>query len=124
MEKLRNGKWSHQKASAEEVAQVVEEIKAMIAKYGWEERTVRPYSYSMTLKELVESDGWNNFKHYNASSRQLIISEINGVIEMLNIWEAQESEEKVTVRLINGNEITYPKSVADELIEIGMAEAV
>lgn len=123
---LKNGKWNHQIATVEEVSAAIEEIRAMIAKYHWEDKTVHPYSYTMNIMELVESDGWKNFKQYTFSSKQLIISEINGLIGILNQWEELELEEKVTVKLIVGKNTgtikKVAKSIADEYVEIGLAE--
>ena len=126
MTPLKNGKWNHQIATAEEVNKAVEEIKAIITKYHWEDNTVHPYSYTMNIMELVESDGWKNFKQYNFSSKQLIISEINGLIGILNQWEELELEEKITVKLITGKNIgtikKVAKSIANDYVELGLAE--
>lgn len=124
MTKLNNGKWNHQVASVEEVKEAVDQIKALISKYHWEDKRVYISSHSSNIMKLVESDGWNNFKSYTFSSKQLIIGEINIVIDYINIWESKELEEKVTVKMRNGEIKELAKSIADELIEIGLAENI
>jgi len=124
MNKLSNGKWSHQTATVGEVSEVISQIREMVSEYGWGDRTIRPYAYTMTVNDLIYSDGWNNFKQYTSSSKHLIISEINGLIDMLVHWEAIEKEEKITIRLTNGKVITCSKSVADEFVEMECATLV
>jgi len=126
MTSLKNGKWNHQIATTEEVNEAVKEIKAMITKYHWEDKAVHPYSYTMNIMELVESDGWKNFKQYTFSSKQLIISEINGLINILNRWEELELEEKITIKFIVGKNVgavkKVAKSIANEYAELNLAE--
>ena len=124
MNKLNNGKWNHQMATSAEVKKAVKEIKAMISKYHWEDKSVHPYSYSMNIMKLVESDGWKNYDQYTFSSKQQIISEINGLIHTLNIWEGLELEEKITLKLNNGTIKEVAKSIADDYISLGLAKTV
>lgn len=117
MTTLRNGKWNHQIATNEEVNQVIQEIENMINKYNWKERTLSPYSHRTNIMELVK--GWKLFSKCTFSSKQIIISEINGAIEILNAWEKYELEEKVKVILPNGKEKEIGISLLEDYLELG-----
>ena len=125
MNKLRNGKWNHQIATAEEVKETVNEIKALVVKYHWEDKKMfDPYGHRTTVGKFL-SNGFEDFEQYTFSSKQILISELNGFIEhCINPWEKLENEPKVTVKLANGNVKSVPKNIVDEYIELGIATLV
>ena len=118
MEKIRNGKWESDIATAEEFESAVSEIKQLVSEYGFEERAVFPYSFKMTVEELV--DGWTDFARCSFSSKQIMIQEMNGFIDVLNKWVEQENEPQVTVRLTNGKVKDIPESYVDDYMECGL----
>lgn len=125
MNKLRNGKWNHQMATAEEVKETVNEIKTLVVKYHWEDKKMfDPYGHCTTVGKFL-SNGFEDFEQYTFSSKQILISELNGFIEhCINSWEKLENEPKVTVKLTNGNVKSVPKSTVDDYIELGIATLV
>lgn len=120
MDKLRNGRFRHQMATADEVKKTVEEIKMILAKYGWGDKKVMPYGYGIKLDELVKN--WEDFERCTIDSQQIIIDEINGTIEhALNHWLELEAEPQITVKLINGKTATVAESIARQYKEMGLA---
>lgn len=94
MEKLRYGKWSENMATAQEFSEKVEDIKEMVKAHGWENRKVCPYGTWEKVSDLVA--GWRNIRldEYSPSSKRILIVEVNGLIEILNIWESESGKEK------------------------------
>lgn len=86
MEKLRNGKWREDMATTKEFNDTVSEIRAIVTKYNWQDEVVRLYSTVDRLGDLINSDGWRNFHMYTTSSKRILISEVNGLIDILNYW--------------------------------------
>ena len=124
VEKVRAGKWNHQMATAEEMAQKVEEIRGLVTKYGWLKTNIHPYGFGVEIEEFL---GWfDDYNRCTASSKHLHLSEINGFIDILNHWLEVEEEEKVTIRFLTGNKAgqtkDIPASLAEDYIEIGFAE--
>lgn len=124
MDKLRNDKWH--KATAAEVIKATEEIERYIEKYGWQERTVAPYGWSIKVTELIKP--YKDYDLCSYSSKALILSELNGLIHIINGWLEYEAEPKVTIRRLSGRNagkvVEVAKTLAEDLIEIGLAEAV
>ena len=123
MEKLRNGKFLHQIATNEEVASFASAANAMIEKYGWQDRKVWPYSYPEKVTKIV-----NELKDFPActfGSKQYLITLANGLADILEAWEKQELEPKLTIRIVrNGKIVECGEDIARQLIEDGVAEAV
>ena len=117
MDKLRNGRWAHQRATEDEVYKTLDEIKTAVKTYGWENEKLTPYGYGIKLSELIKS--WEGFKKCTAMSKEIIIAEMNGSIEILNHWLALKAEPQVTIVLINGKTTTVAESTAKELKAIG-----
>jgi hypothetical protein len=116
------------KATVEEVKARVGRIVEICNKYGFMERTVMPYSFKMTVKELVYSDGWQNYECYEKTSKAIIEDEIEGFEKILNAWVEIEKEPKLQCRVIQGTKIgqivEYHKSAAEELEAIGLVEVI
>lgn len=117
MDKLKNGRWSHQRATSEDVYKTLDEMKAAVNTYGWENETLSPYGYGIKISELIKS--WEGFKQCTPSSKSIIIAEMNGAIDILNHWLALKAEPQVTVILLGGNQVTVAESTARELEAIG-----
>ncbi len=123
MEKLRNGKFTHQIATGDEVAAFVTETERMIGEYGWQNRTVAPYGHKEKLTKIVEK--LKDYDRCTFGSKQQLISIANGLGDILTAWETQELEPKIAVRLVRNGEIKeFCEEFARVLIEDGAAEAV
>lgn len=126
MEKLRSGKWNM--ATSEEFAKAVEWVRETVRRYNWQDKVIRPYSFAEKVEDFIYSDGWTNYEQYTGSSRRLLISEVNGMIEILEHWIATEEEEKVTVRIIGGNKDgqieQMPKSMVNMFLDSGLVEVL
>lgn len=116
------------KSSIAEVKGVVAEIRQICERYNFWNREVRPYSWRMTVRELVESNGWNTYKDYTSSSKAIIRQEINGFVEILEHWVAYENEPMVKIHYIAGSKADMTeevhKSLAELFIQTQMAELV
>ena len=102
----------------------IAEIIATCEKYGFMERTVQPYSFVMTVRELVEP--WRDYSHYTKESKWLMKKEIEGFEDTLKQWVKVANEPMIRILLIAGGcagEIReYHKSIADTYLECGLAE--
>ena len=100
-----------------------DEVIAKCEKYGFMEREVFPYSFKMTVMELV--DKWKEFDSYSYQSRSIFKSELKGFLPILDRWVEFEQEPEVTVKMLvgkyTGKVKTVKQSIADDYIECGMA---
>ena len=101
-----------------------EEFKAKAAetietceKYGFMENEIMPYSFAMTVRELVKH--WKDYDRCTRSSKHIMEAELTGFLPILEHWVKLENEPKVKVQCPNGKIKEVPKSVADDLIELG-----
>lgn len=124
MTKLRNGRWNHQIATVEEIKAVVKELREMVKKYHWETKKVAPYSFWITVDEFINNSNYDDVEKFNYTSRSLMIDELNGFIDIADIWEKQEKEPKVTIKTVTGKVMEVPKSTADEFIAVEFATLV
>lgn len=126
VEKLRTGKWSSDLATAEEMAAKVEEIRRLVSKYGFINRSVHPYGYAIGIDKFLA--GFKDYSRCTHSSKQIMLAEINGFIPILNHWIDVEEQPKVIVRFITGKhkgEIKeIPESYVRDYIDCGLAERV
>lgn len=104
----------------------IKEIELTCEKYGFLDRKVRPYSFDIKVKDLI--DGWKGYSKCTRSSQQVIEAEIRGFEDILDAWIKFEEEPMVLVKLIDGKlkgEMKeYHKSLAESIIEAGLGEAV
>lgn len=123
---LRTGKWASDLATPEEMAAKVQEIRALVAKYGWENTNVHPYNYPINIVEFL--DGFADYRRCTHMSKQVMLQEINGLIKILNHWIAREEEPKVMIRFLTGRKAgqtkAIPASDVQDYIDIGLAERV
>lgn len=121
MTRLNNG--TYNMATAKDVAVFIDEANALIEKYGWQDRTVTPYSYPEKVTKIV-----NTLRDYNrctTGSQHYLIALANGLADILEAWERHALEPKKTIRFKNNDNIIQVSfDVAQKLIEDGYAEAV
>lgn len=126
VEKLRSGKWVNQLATAEEVNSKVNEIMGLVTKYHWEKRNIFPYNYPINLVEFLE--GAEFYWNCTTSSKRVFLSEINGLIEIINKWVEQEEEPKVTILFVRTNKKgqtkEIPASWLEDYVDAGLAVLV
>lgn len=101
-----------------EVKDVVAEIRQICERYDFWNREVRPYSWRMTVRELVESNGWRDYEHYTSSSKAIIRQEINGFVDILEHWVAYENEPMVKIYYLAGTKVGQTEEVHESLAEI------
>ena len=124
MEKLNVGRFG--RPTEAEVADAVKEIERTCDEYSFWERTIYPYSFKMTVRELVKN--WKDYSRCTPDSKDVILAEMNGFIPILNHWVEYQNEPDVKILYLEGNkkgEIGEVKtSLAEMLIESSLAKAV
>lgn len=104
----------------EQVMEFVKEADRMIEKYGWQDKVVYPYSYPEKVVKIV--DDLKEYSSYTYSSQSLLIDMANGLAKIMNAWEEQENEPKVSIKMVRGGKvIILPKSFAEIIIADGDA---
>lgn len=108
---------------SKEIAAFVVEAEEMVEKYGWQDRTVTPYSWPEKVTKLI-----SDIKDYDLctnGSRDYLKLLANGLVDRLNAWERYENLPKVRVRsLLTGNEAELVEELAKEMIEAGVCVAI
>ena len=104
-------------AKPEEVRAKVDEILKIAGQHGWLDRRVMPYGYGISIRDMMDYP--QDFSKYTSTSFHIVKAEINGLIDIMNIWLEQEAEEKATVKMPNGIVKTIPISCVDDYIELG-----
>ena len=122
LEKLRNGKYANKIATADEVKSFVEEAERMVRIYGWEERDVFPWSVPEKVTKTIRYIA--DYPQCTFSSKQMLISLANGLVNVMNAWERTEIE-GVLVRVSKTGKIVkvMPEDAA-MYVELGIGEAV
>lgn len=102
-----------------QMAAFVKEAERMIEAYGWQKRTVSPYSFSMPLAKVIK-----DLKDYDIctdGSKEYLISLANGLTDIMNAWEKHAKEPKVEVIVIDsGKRVALDEAFAKELVEEGL----
>ena len=121
MTRLNNG--TYNMATAKDVAVFIDEANALIEKYGWQDRTVMPYSYPEKVTKIVNE--LRDYSRCTTGSKHYLIALANGLADILEAWERHELEPKLTIRSKKtGKIVEVSFEIAQELIEDGYAEAV
>lgn len=94
-----------------DVAAFVKDAEAMIVKYGWQEKTVMPYSFKMKVTKII--DDLKDYSRCTRGSQEYLISLANGLAPIMNKWEEYENAKKITVRIRKSGKII--RITADEL---------
>jgi len=95
---------------------------AMVKKYGWYNRTVRPYSWDVKVTKILHEVA--DYGKCTKCSQSYLNSLANGLVEIMNAWEEYELEDEVMVELTTGEVKTVKRSVADLFIGAGTAREV
>lgn len=106
------------KSTVAEVKGVVAEIHQICDQYDFWDRECSPYSFKMTVRELVESMAWTDYEHYTSSSKSIIRQEINGFVDILEHWVAYQNEPIVKIHYIAGNKVGQTEEVHESLAEL------
>ena len=106
-----------------EMFELIDEAERMIAKYGWEERTVYPYSFPMKVTKIIAE--CKDFDICTSGTREYLVQLANGLVPILNAWEDHENRPKIDVRILaTGKIVSVEKDIGMVFIEEGLAVAV
>ena len=110
----------------EEFKAKAQEVINTCNKYGFMKNMIMPYSFKMTVEELTRN--WKDYDLCTSSSKAIMRDELKGFLPILEHWVKLENEPKVKTRTLIGKLAGQikecPKSMADELVEIGFVELV
>ena len=118
MEKLRNKKFDF--ASLEEVEQWRAEARALVEKYGWEDRVVTPYSVAVPVLEVIEYGG--DISNCTKDSYHHVLQMLNGLVPILNHWEEAENTGVPIKNKITGKIFKVIPDIVEAYLECGMFE--
>jgi len=114
MIKLINTKWEI--AAAEDVKKTLEEIRELVKAHKWENRKVYPYNFPINIVKFL--DQFESYDNFTYSSKQVALSEINGLIEhCVNPWLEYEAKPKVKVKTKSGQIFEVTKEVYEDIKE-------
>lgn len=106
------------KSTVAEVKQTVVEITNICNQYDFWNRYVYPYGWRMTVRELVQSDGWKNYEQYTKYSKSQIRLEINVAVDFLESWVKYQQEPTVRIYFRQGAKQGTVEEVKQSLAEL------
>lgn len=123
MKKINSG-YSYVCATADQVEALADEMDQMVKRYGWQDRTTMPWpGVKMTVAEITKN--MREYRNCTKGSKLYLIDLANGLVDIMNAWEQQELEPKLTIRLLNSGKVRQVgMELANELIAEGHAVAV
>lgn len=95
---------------------------AMVKKYGWYDRTVRPYNWNEKVTKILHEVA--DYGKCTKCSQLYLNSLANGLVDIMNAWEKFELEDDVKVEMIDGSVVTVKRSIADMCIGAGTGKEV
>lgn len=95
--------------------QTIKKVRGIVDKYGWEDKTVSPYGFSVSVGDILKTA--EEYKNYTADGRDIIGAEIEGLLRILEKWVEFEEAPRVKVRLLSGNNAGAIKDVNSGLAE-------
>lgn len=69
--------------------------EGMVEKYGWQDKTVTPYSFAVKVTKILAD--CKDYYECTLGSRDYLISLFNGLVPILNSWEKYENTPKISV---------------------------
>lgn len=107
---------TYRKSDVNERKAFLAEAVRMVEAYGWQERTVMPYSYPVRVTKILND--FAEFDRCTSGSKCYLIALVNGLVDILNAWEQQEQKPKARF-LVNGKEVVMTEDWFDIMDEIG-----
>lgn len=89
--------------SAEAVMAFIKDAEEMINKYGWQDKTVTPYSFPVKVTKII--DDLKDYTRCTEGSQDYLISLANGLPRILNKWEEYENTPKIKVKIKKSGKI-------------------
>ncbi len=103
MNKLNSG-YSYIRVTAAEVSALADEMDQMVQRYGWQDRTVMPWSgVKMSVAEITRN--MRDFSRCSKGSKLYLIDLANGLVDIMNAWEEHELEPKMEVRNVRTGKV-------------------
>ena len=113
---------TYRKASPAEVQAFYDEAKRMVETYGWQNRTVMPWTGCELSIKTILADVYALYNEpMTEGSKVEIVALANGLAEIMNAWEEHEHEPKLLVRSVkNGKVHALSREFALELVKDGL----
>lgn len=93
----------------------IKEIGETIEKYNFWNKSIFPYNFKMTVKQLY--DNWLDYDNCTPCSKGVIESEITGFLPILNKWVEIEKEPKIRIKITEGKNKGEIKEIAESIAE-------
>ena len=111
------------RGGSSEMAAFVREADRMIRTYGWENADVHPYSYAVKVTKVV--DDLRDYDACTEGTKSYLVALANGLVPILNAWEAYEKEPMVLVRVVDsGKVISCREGLARDMVDGGVCAYV
>lgn len=101
------------RAGEQDYKEFVKTATEMVAKYGWELRTVSPWGFAEKVPEVIKQVGCRQTPYRRTLA--------NGLAQIMNAWENTEVN-GVSIVTKSGKVIKVSKEDADELVADGYAQ--
>ena len=99
-----------------EFRQYIAEAKRMVEEYGWQDKTVWPYGSPVKVTDMLRE--FTDYDRCTSGSKDIMISEANGLAKILNTWERTEKQPKVKIRnTATGKIVMLPAEFAEYLTD-------
>lgn len=109
--------------SADNVRDLVIDLKRIVAKFGWENEVVHPWAgCPMKIGKIIEDI--SSYKNCTNGTKEYLVDMANGLVRILNAWIEHEKN-GVWVRILeSGKMAKVEKDFAEELVKMGRCEIV
>ena len=81
----------------------VDRAESLVAKYGWQDRLVHPYSYGVKVSKVLSDLG--DYDRCTPGSKSYLISLARGFSDVIDAWEENEKKPHVSVRIIKSGKV-------------------
>lgn len=115
MTELKTGR--HDLATEAEMKAFIKEAEEMVAKYGWESRTVYPFNRPVEINKAI--DYLKDYGRCTVGSKQYLITYANGLAKIMNAWEKQEETYIIVRSKKTGKTAKVDPDLADIYLENG-----
>ena len=121
--RIEKNRFYNKETKAREVKAVISAIDEVHKVINVLDEKVAPYGYYIPMREIVDSA--RDWERYTSSSRDVLIAELNGCVDIVNHRIRNHNEPDVTVIMLEGKNkgkvMVFKESTANLFIESDMA---
>lgn len=121
MEQIRIEKGKRVPTDAEFI-RWADDAAALVHRYGWEKRTIRPWSYPVTIVSIIEEAKEAPKSTFGSRGQTYLLAK--GLTEILNYWEDRELHGVAIRGVVTGEVIKVYSDEVEFFLETGKFEVV